>query len=273
MGWYSSTGVTDSDAIHDNVASEISAITEKTTLVDDDLFLIEDSAAGNAKKRVKKSNVGSGGGGNVPTWVDELDTPPGGTSIDEFDDDSFTGWTTVTVTGGQTILEGNDLLSIEPTSSILVSDTNCILQSHTLAVGDAVEIAVTGFVSDDNVNLLFGPVIADGTTAGAAMAHFALQTGSPFLYRSGGSATLTANGIGSGLGILVHGAIFYMRLEHDATDSFLCWYSVDGITWLQHETAISRTLTPDQVGFGWNTSGDTPVAEAVAIDYVRVVTV
>jgi len=32
------SGATDNDAIHDNVDSEISAITEKTTLVDDDLF-------------------------------------------------------------------------------------------------------------------------------------------------------------------------------------------------------------------------------------------
>lgn len=43
---------TDADAIHDNVGSEISAITEKTSLVDGDIFLIEDSEASNAKKKV-----------------------------------------------------------------------------------------------------------------------------------------------------------------------------------------------------------------------------
>jgi len=47
----------DPDAIHDNVASEISAITEKVTPVDADLIVIEDSAAGNAKKRVQVSNL------------------------------------------------------------------------------------------------------------------------------------------------------------------------------------------------------------------------
>jgi hypothetical protein len=36
---------------------EIAALTEKTTLADDDVFLIEDSAASNAKKKVKKSNI------------------------------------------------------------------------------------------------------------------------------------------------------------------------------------------------------------------------
>jgi hypothetical protein len=49
----------DTTAIHDNAAAEVSAIAEKTTLHDDDLFIIEDSEASNAKKKVRKSNVGS----------------------------------------------------------------------------------------------------------------------------------------------------------------------------------------------------------------------
>jgi hypothetical protein len=44
---------TDPTAIHDNVAAEISAITQKTTTVLDDLVVIEDSEASNAKKSMK----------------------------------------------------------------------------------------------------------------------------------------------------------------------------------------------------------------------------
>ena len=47
----------DSTAIHDDTASEISAVTEKTTPVGADLLLIEDSAAGNAKKRLQLDNL------------------------------------------------------------------------------------------------------------------------------------------------------------------------------------------------------------------------
>lgn len=47
----------DANAIHDNVAGEISAITEKTTPVTGDLIVIEDSASGNAKKRVQLGNL------------------------------------------------------------------------------------------------------------------------------------------------------------------------------------------------------------------------
>ena len=43
---------TDADAIHDNVASEISAITPKGTPIDGDFLIIEDSAAANVKKSI-----------------------------------------------------------------------------------------------------------------------------------------------------------------------------------------------------------------------------
>lgn len=48
---------TDADAIHDNVASEISAITEKATPIGADLIVIEDSADSNNKKKVKLNNL------------------------------------------------------------------------------------------------------------------------------------------------------------------------------------------------------------------------
>lgn len=51
---------TDRNAIHDNIANEISAITEKTSLVDNDIFVIESSEHQGTKRRVKKSNLGGG---------------------------------------------------------------------------------------------------------------------------------------------------------------------------------------------------------------------
>jgi hypothetical protein len=54
----------DSTAIHDDVAGEIAAITEKVTPVAADLLLIEDSAASNVKKRVQVGNLPGGGSGD-----------------------------------------------------------------------------------------------------------------------------------------------------------------------------------------------------------------
>jgi hypothetical protein len=62
-------GGSDSDAIHLSTANEISTLTEKTTLANNDLFVIEDSADSGAKKNFKAVNLPSGGG-LTPTQVD-----------------------------------------------------------------------------------------------------------------------------------------------------------------------------------------------------------
>lgn len=51
------SAATDGAAIHDNVASEISAITEKTSPVAADMLVIEDSADSNAKKMIQVGNI------------------------------------------------------------------------------------------------------------------------------------------------------------------------------------------------------------------------
>ena len=57
------TAGADTTAIHVGTASEISAITLKTTPTSSDLLVIEDVAAGNAKKRITIGTLPSGGGG------------------------------------------------------------------------------------------------------------------------------------------------------------------------------------------------------------------
>ncbi len=61
-------GGADADAIHDNVAGEIAAITSKATPVGGDFLLIEDSAASNAKKSILISSLPSGGGGSADAF-------------------------------------------------------------------------------------------------------------------------------------------------------------------------------------------------------------
>lgn len=62
---------TDVDAIHDNVAGEINAITSKATPVSGDLILIEDSEDGFSKKKADLSTLlGGGGGGGTVTSID-----------------------------------------------------------------------------------------------------------------------------------------------------------------------------------------------------------
>lgn len=103
----------DTTAIHNNVASEISGITEKTSLTGNDLFLIEDSADSNNKKRVKQSNLGGGAPTTtpyvttasdaglsaevvIPGLAGSPDKAPIGANDDEFNTTNgsgVTGWT------------------------------------------------------------------------------------------------------------------------------------------------------------------------------------
>jgi hypothetical protein len=64
---------TDPNAIHDNVAAEISVVTEKVTPIAGDFILIEDSADSNNKKRVQVGNLPFSGSGDVTGPASSVD--------------------------------------------------------------------------------------------------------------------------------------------------------------------------------------------------------
>jgi len=70
----------DPTAIHTDASSEISSLTEKASPVGADLIVIEDSAAGNAKKKIQITNL-PGGGGGISNVVEDA-TPQLGGSLD-----------------------------------------------------------------------------------------------------------------------------------------------------------------------------------------------
>ncbi len=77
-------GGLDATAIHDNVASEISAITVKGTPVDADFIVIEDSAAGNVKKHITIGSLGAGHGtGTVVDAHGDVDTVSSAPALNE----------------------------------------------------------------------------------------------------------------------------------------------------------------------------------------------
>jgi hypothetical protein len=89
-------GGADADAIHDNVASEISAIASKATPIDADFLLIEDSAAGDAKKKITIGDL------PITVWSPILDNKGStDTPDDDFDSGSLDGkWTAVNGSSG-----------------------------------------------------------------------------------------------------------------------------------------------------------------------------
>lgn len=65
--WTETTAGDDANAIHDNVAAEISAITVKAFPASGDWFLIEDAADSNNKKKVDWASLPGAGGGETNT--------------------------------------------------------------------------------------------------------------------------------------------------------------------------------------------------------------
>lgn len=76
-------GGSDPTAVHTDLASEISGVAEKVTPVGADVLLIEDSAAGNVKKKVQITNLpGGGGGGQTDTVTGSNGITNVGTNVD-----------------------------------------------------------------------------------------------------------------------------------------------------------------------------------------------
>jgi hypothetical protein len=117
----------DTDAIHDNIAAEISAITEKTSPIAADVVLIEDSAAGYDKKHVQLSNLPSPDHDILSaahTDADEADVPSDAQVL-TWDDPTLT---VPTVRGVGTSSEGSTpgLPSGTAVGDLLI----CAIESH-----------------------------------------------------------------------------------------------------------------------------------------------
>ena len=149
---------TDVDAIHDNVAGEIQAITEKASPVSADLVLIEDSAAGYNKKRVQIGNLPGGGGSSAFTGL--TDTPG-----------SYSGFANyfVRVNAGETALE------------------------FTASTSSYVEDWKTGWEQDygANVTLSFNPTTREFSIAPTGASFTYYIEGSQYVKSSAQTVTIT----------------------------------------------------------------------------------
>ena len=92
----------DTTAIHDNVAGEISGIATKATPTAADILIIEDAAATFAKKRITIGTLPGGGGGG------QTDTVAGASGITNTGDNVNATLTPTYGSAASTICEGND---------------------------------------------------------------------------------------------------------------------------------------------------------------------
>ena len=214
----------------------------------------------------------------VPGWISYLAGRQSGETADArddfFDGASAVSWSTLTVTGGQTITEQYGKLSIDITSAQTASDVNAYLQAITPSVVHSIEVRCTGLASNAGASdfLMMGLVWSDGATSGSnaacLMLHQDTTTGLRYVTGRAGSFTAMGGGSGPNSTVRVPLADIYLKWEYDAANTFRGFVSPDGVTW-QDLGTMSDTVTPTHVGLFWSTWGDAVDISTVSYDYFR----
>lgn len=153
---------TDENAIHDNVSGEINALTEKNTPANTDILIIEDSANGNAKKKIQIGNLPGGEGGGD---VSSVNGQTGAVVLDADDiDDTLTTnkFTTAAeaskLSGIETGADVTDADNVNPVEADpIVGAVNGIVKADgagniSAAVADTDYQSVLGFTPEDSAN-------------------------------------------------------------------------------------------------------------------------
>lgn len=268
-------GGSDADAIHDNVAAEISAITEKTTPVSGDLIVIEDSAASNAKKRVQIGNL-PGGSGGVPadSWLGRLFAVDGSAHGDDEEFNDTIGGTAVTPTGTATWTQDGHVLSVA-FHDIDADDIASRLYALTPSSSPITIETACRLLSEDVDHSLVGLVFADGTASTSNVATLYYRnsntSGPGFKQRSGTATALTSDEGGADIVVAGSGWVF-MRLVWTAANTFDVSVSIDGITWDDFRmSSFSKTMTPTHFGVWVSNFHDTNAHESIgSFEYLRV---
>lgn len=218
---------------------------------------------------------------SVPEWMTYLNHRVSGETA-HADDDFFndgvlsSDWTTLTVTGAQTITEFRGMLSIRITTGQTVSDLNAILRPVTPSIGDVIETRVHGAQTNtggsNDLNFA-GLVFSDGVIASSNAACLTVHKDAA----TAGHGWLTASRIGTFTSATIGGISVtwrnpaepvYIRLEYDAANTWRSFISPDGVSWHDLGTQAD-TLTPTHVGLVWSTWGDTADGQIVGYDYFR----
>lgn len=191
---------------------------------------------------------------------------------DEFDDESFSGWTAVNDgTAAPTITEINDRCSILLPGGTTAQHLYAYMKSATINVGDYVE-AVADWSTYNTGYPQIGVIMADGATYNSGtqvVVRISPQEGVVVLSNFTGYNTAVGGVFVTGSDSQSFGRCF-MRLTYVAANTWRCSTSPDGVNWIRNADPNDRTvtMTPTHLGFfvmGWGSDK----ASAMSFHYVR----
>lgn len=252
------TGTVDSNAIHVNVANEISTLTDKASPVDADLLIIEDSADSGAKKKIQIGNL-PGGAGGAPTDAKYVTTAADGALSAEIVIPGLAGSPDVIGVGGTGTSHEYDAGDSEPTwtgSTPAVHVINTDVPSHyhiqmqsntetfglyswTPGANVAFDIRMKLSLDHNSNAPAVALMVANSDNSIRFLAQ--LQSGAIYAYSySGGYASLGT--------LPYYTYVTYLRITRDSSNNYTFYFSYDGHGWLTFATANNATAIA-KIGF------------------------
>lgn len=262
---------TDTDAIHDNVADEISSITTKASPTNADFLLIEDAAASNVKKQIIIGNLPGGGGEGGGGWKDAVISSegPGGVDDDEFNDGSIDGWTSLLVSGSATWTEKHDILSVV-FEDLTTGDTASQLKAISGTPTAPIEITTAVRGMSNSNHCAVGIVFTDGLTAAAKSLYVRFNF-------SDASVAINSGTLGNIQTVILSQAslqqepssLVYLKNVWVSANTWHAYASPDGVSWIDFGFGTdSFAMTPTHYGLAV-TSFVTGTAKIGSFEYFR----
>lgn len=206
--------------------------------------------------------------------ADPASTPGDDADGVNWDGNDVAAGTTVTVTGSQTITEGDGLVSVKFNSQSN-NDVNAVLSAKTISTGDKWRGAVRLFARDEQYSIA-GILLTDGTTS-TSNAVFASIVSSDVTnpvrlqLRHGTLTNMATSPIDiSDFGLIRFIPWLVFEIEYVASNSFTVRFG-DGLSFTNWgASAASVTMTPTHVGIGWTKFGGTEEAIATYGPLIKV---
>lgn len=184
---------------------------------------------------------------------------PYGSVGDVWWENNIADFTTVTITGTQTIIEKDGFLAVEYSGQEGL-DRNGVLKSHSFSVGDKFAVRIR-FLGAAGQYTLQGLAFTDGTAGSSNMMEVVVYTSNldnaAVAAHHGTLTNVSTSAWGNALKAQVPwNDGVYLRLTYSASDSFLAEASPDGINWTSFgNAATSKAMTPTHVGLVWGKEG------------------
>lgn len=191
---------------------------------------------------------------------------------DDFDDENFSGWTTVQTTPNSTFTESNHRLSILMPGSQATAQITGVVKAKVPSAGDWIQ---TGVIWGGNVANypLYGLVISNGATYGSGHQVFLLWSQQEKLFYISPWDGWNANG-GTGTALSTDypkcSMALHFRLVWQSNDHYDGYISPDGISWAKcwNNLNIGSVGTPTHMGMMMS-SWDSASKAVASFSYCR----